>query len=76
MEEVWRVPGVSVVAGGDSPAEPFTANEERVEELLLAHRCCAAPSICEARCLDDEQSHDLALLVAEIDRLRLEVSRD
>lgn len=31
MEEVWRVPGVSVVAGGDSPAEKEEQIRARAE---------------------------------------------
>jgi hypothetical protein len=54
----------------DEPLVSVPMTKAEANALLASWRCCAVPSICGARCMDNEESHRLAQFVAYIDNER------
>lgn len=49
---------------------PTTESVDPVEVWLAANRCCGAPQLCGARCMDDEDSATGARVARELDDAR------
>lgn len=49
---------------------PATESVDPVECWLAASRCCGAPQLCGARCMDDEDSATAARVARELDDTR------
>lgn len=55
------------------PAETPPAPADPVEAWLTRARCCGAPQLCGARCMDDEESATEAAVVRRLDEAEARV---